>query len=641
VALRKSTRIWLLLFVVSCVAAIVLGATQTETGCARIIAINLAIVAGLVLLVRGLVLAFRAIIRKLTLRLAFSYFLIGIVPIPLLMLLLFAGAYLVAHQIVATRVQREIAGVGREMAASPERGNLPAFEIDERGLVTSSDAPWLPAGSSAPWALSLAGPRPVADGADAWLVVPATSAQPRRFTVVRMTDPTFQRRVEQRTGYTVGIESGTSRKRKGKGFNLDIDDSPGSVRRADREKTPRPKEETSPANPASPDNPAGEKSLLDKRWVAGVYVDTPVAVFHGEVNGRKVVLYFARTSPRLLFDQLFAQGIPEVGRIFWGVFIFIGFSLLVVYLVALGIAFTLVGNLARNINRLTAASAAVARGDFSVRVNSKSRDQVGDLARSFDGMAASIEGLLVDTARKERLEAEIAIARTLQQKLLPPAEAELPGMSLRARFEPLAEIGGDYYDYARAPDGRSMVAIGDVSGHGLSTGLLVAMAKAGLSTLLESGFKGTDLFVKLNELIYRSTDSRNYMTLALLAYEPGSREATLTNAGQLAPYRISAGSVESLSLPSFPLGMSARTDFPTHAFSFAEGDRLVFLTDGIIEATDPAGDPFGFEKFEALLRAEAESTAAEIEAAVLSAVAAHTGGAPPEDDRTLVVVSLS
>jgi serine phosphatase RsbU (regulator of sigma subunit) len=623
---------------VSCVAAIVLGATQAETGCARLIAINLAIMSALVLLARGLVRAFRAIVRKLTLRLAFSYFLIGIVPIPLLMLLLFAGAYLVAHQIVATRVQREIAGVGREIAASPERENLPGFEIDERGVVTSSEAPWLPAGSSAPWAVSLAGPRPVADGPDAWLVVPVAGPQPRRFTVVRMTDPAFQRRVEQRTGYTIGIESGTSRNRKGKGFNLNIDDSPESTRRPDRKKTPRPKEETSPA---SPNDPSGGKSLLDKRWVAGVYVDTPVAVFHGDASGRKVVLYFARTSPRLLFDQLFAQGIPEVGRIFWGVFIFIGFSLLVVYLVALGIAFTLVGNLARNINRLTGASAAVARGDFSVRVNSKSRDQVGDLARSFDGMAASIEGLLVDTARKERLEAEIAIARTIQQKLLPPAEAELPGMSLRARFEPLAEIGGDYYDYARAPDGRSMVAVGDVSGHGLSTGLLVAMAKAGLSTLIESGFEGTELFVKLNELIYRSTDSRNYMTLALLAYEPGSRKATLTNAGQLAPYRISAGRVESLSLPSFPLGMSARTDFPTHGFSFTEGDRLVFLTDGIIEATDSAGDPFGFERFEALLKAEAESTAAEIEAAVLSAVAAHTGGAPLEDDRTLVVVSLT
>lgn len=620
-----------MVFGVSCVAAIVLGATQSDSGCARIIAINLAIAAALVLLVRGFVKAFRAVVRKLTLRLAFSYFLIGIVPIPLLVLLLFAGAYLVAHQIVATRVQREIAGAGRELAASAGSGKLPGFQVGDRGVVTSSDAEWLPAGTDAPWAASLATPRPVVEGDEAWLVVPGPPSSPRRFFLVRMADPDFERRIEERTGYTVAIQAGTSRSRKGLSISTEGREMPKKKKTEASEARARRTAKSAP--------PAGS-GLLDRRWVAGVYVDTPVAVFRPSEDGRKIVLYVARTSPRALFDQLFAQGIPEVGRVFWGVFIFIGASLLVVYLVALAIAFTLVGSLARNINRLTAASAAVARGDFSVRVNSKSRDQVGDLARSFDGMASSIQGLLVDTARKERLEGEIAIARTLQQKLLPPAEAALPGMSLRARFEPLAEIGGDYYDYARSPDGQSVVAIGDVSGHGLSTGLIVAMAKAGLSTLLESGFQGTELFVKLNELIHRSTDSRNYMTLALFAYDPSRSTATLTNAGQLAPYRITEGNVESLSLPSFPLGMSPRTDFPTQTFSFAPGDRLVFLTDGIIEATDPSGDPFGFERLEALLKAESGSDAARIEGAVLAAVADHTQGTAPEDDRTLVVVTL-
>jgi serine phosphatase RsbU (regulator of sigma subunit) len=342
----------------------------------------------------------------------------------------------------------------------------------------------------------------------------------------------------------------------------------------------------------------------------------------------------------VLFDQLFEQGLPEVGKVFWAVFLGLGGSLLLVYLTALAIAFLLVATIARNVNRLTRVSKAISRGDFSVRVNSRSRDQIGDLARSFDGMAASIQSLLVETAQKERLEGEIAVARTLQQKLLPAPGARLPGLSLLARFEPLAEIGGDYYDYARLADGRSAVAIGDVSGHGLSTGLLVAMAKAGLWTLLESGLEGTPLFLKLNELIHRSTDSRNYMTLALFAYDPATRLGTLTNAGQLAPYRIGPGGVESLSLPSYPLGVSLRSDFPTESWQFTRGERLVFLTDGIVEATNPSGDPFGFERLEALLRAQAGSEPASIQEAILAAVAAHAGGAPPEDDRTLVVVAL-
>ena len=179
------------------------------------------------------------------------------------------------------------------------------------------------------------------------------------------------------------------------------------------------------------------------------------------------------------------------------------------------------------------------------------------------------------------------------------------------------------------------------SGHGLSTGLLVAMAKAGLSTLLESEHQGTALFIKLNDLIHRSTDARNYMTLALFAYDPATREGTLTNAGQLAPYRISAGSVESLSLPSFPLGISPRSDFPTRTWQFEPGDRLVLLTDGWIEAADPEGEPFGFERIEAILRAEAESPAVRIQEAVISAVVAHARAAPAEDDRTLLIVTLT
>jgi phosphoserine phosphatase RsbU/P len=144
----------------------------------------------------------------------------------------------------------------------------------------------------------------------------------------------------------------------------------------------------------------------------------------------------------------------------------------------------------------------------------------------------------------------------------------------------------------------------------------------------------------LNDLIHRSTDSRNYMTLALFVYDGRTRRGTLTNAGQLAPYRVSDGRVESLSLPSFPLGATARHDFPSREWTFAAGDRLVLLTDGLIESPNPAGEPFGFERFEAILARESSSPSEVLRDAILAAVEAHTGGAPLEDDRTLVIVTL-
>lgn len=377
-----------------------------------------------------------------------------------------------------------------------------------------------------------------------------------------------------------------------------------------------------------------------REWIGAVYLERAAAVVDASADNENTVVFVATTSPQVVFDQLFAQGIPGIGRIFRVVTMGLAAALLFVYLIALALAFALVSTITRNVNRMSRAAEGIARGDFSVRVNTKSRDQIGDLARSFDGMAGSIQKLLVDTARKERLEGEIAIARTIQQKLLPPPSASLDGAKILAHVRSVAEIGGDYYDYLPVPDGRSAIVVGDVSGHGLPTGLLVAMAKAGLATLIETGLTGPPLFSRLNDLIHRSTDSRNYMTLALLVYDGKSRRGELTNAGQLAPYRVSNGKVESLSLPSFPLGASARSDFPTRAWDFAPGDTVVMLTDGLVECLSPAGEPFGFERFEAILAREASSPPEKLRDAILDAIDAYTAGAAPDDDRTLVIVTL-
>jgi serine phosphatase RsbU (regulator of sigma subunit) len=130
------------------------------------------------------------------------------------------------------------------------------------------------------------------------------------------------------------------------------------------------------------------------------------------------------------------------------------------------------------------------------------------------------------------------------------------------------------------------------------------------------------------------------MTLCLLSYDAASRRGTLTNAGQLAPYRISGGRIESLSLPSFPLGLFPDKQFPSREYSFAAGDLVVLLSDGLVEATDDEGEPFGFERFEGVLRDSGGAGAAALRDALLAALAAHTGGRPSEDDRTLVILTL-
>ena len=626
---RRSTWIWLGVFVAAEITAWILRRAGSDAGC---LVRGLSILAATILFWRGAIFLFRLIIRRLSLRLAFSHFLIGIVPIPLTAALALVAAYIVAHQVVATRMRREVTAIG--VGAPASTPPPPRVSLTDAGVVESSGVSWLSAGAHADWLRNLERPGFVEAEDGLWLAVPEG---PRAVRLLDLSDPAapWAQRLADATDYEVELILGDA-STEDRGLKIESDDDSGrgvrvrSKNRAAASPTVRPRERPTPG-----------RGSWKGEWIHAFYLETLANAAETEPKtGHNVAILKATTSPEVVVDQLFHQGVPGVARVFWIVFASIAGLLLLVYLAAVAIALALVGSITRNVNRLTRATAAVARGDFSVRVGSKSRDQIGDLARSFDGMADNIQRLLLDTARKERLESEIAMARTIQHKLLPPPEAKLAGASVLAHFDPVAEIGGDYYDYLPMPDGRIALALGDVSGHGLPTGLLVAMAKSALVTLIEAGHRESELFARLNDVIHRATDPRHFMTLCLLAYDAATRRGRLTNAGQLAPYRISGGAVESLALPALPLGLFPDRIFPTRDYAFAAGDLLVFYSDGFIEATDAADEPFGYARFEAVLRSNGGSGAAALRDAILSALNAHTGARPQDDDRTLMIVTL-
>ena len=218
----KKVRVWLILLAVGVLSGALLRGSGNHTlSCAGAFGIFLEIVSCAALLLIGLVAFLGAIVRRLTLRLAFSYFLIGIVPIPLLAALLFACSYLVAHQIVATRVYGQVLTLVREDEASD--GDLPHVRIDDRGRVTESDVPWIAIDSDASWAKKLTRPRPVVEGNRAWMALPAGDGA----RLLLMSDPekAFARRLSEATGYVVFIEAGTT-SRKGEGVTIAFNDRP-------------------------------------------------------------------------------------------------------------------------------------------------------------------------------------------------------------------------------------------------------------------------------------------------------------------------------------------------------------------------------------------------------------------------------
>jgi serine phosphatase RsbU (regulator of sigma subunit) len=342
-----------------------------------------------------------------------------------------------------------------------------------------------------------------------------------------------------------------------------------------------------------------------------------------------------RATPRILLRHLFAAS-AELDTGAWGALVALAFLLFDVYLVAVGMAVFMIFGLSRAVNRLYRATAAVQQGDFSVRIPVRRRDQVGDLQRSFNQMAANLERLVATAAQKEVLEKELSIARDLQKSLLPGDIPSGKAVEFATLFQPSAAIGGDYFDILRLDERRLAVFIADVSGHGLSSGLRMAMLKAALLILVKEKTDASAILRRLDEVVRAEADRRTFVTATLAVLDLVLGTLEITNAGHPPTYLVRGETVQEILLPGSPLG-GLGTNYGHRTVTLTRGDVVVWLSDGLIEAASPEGEPFSYEAVVQALSAGGDSAGA-VRDRLLAAVERHTVGHPQGDDRTLVVM---
>ncbi len=329
----------------------------------------------------------------------------------------------------------------------------------------------------------------------------------------------------------------------------------------------------------------------------------------------------------------------EIDTLGWIAFVVPGFLLFDVYAIATAMAIVLILGLSRAVNRLSSATAAVQGGDFTVRIPVKRRDQVGALQHSFNAMTDNLENLVGQAARKELLEKELQIAHQVQKSLLPEAVPHGGAIEVATFFEPSAAIGGDYYDLLPMPGERSRLAliIADVSGHGVAAGLRMAMLKAALEILVGEGKEGDAILHALDGLIRGRQDSGVFVTATLALLDVDAGEVEIINAGHPPTYWLrGGGEVEEIMLPSCPLGALGRS-YGRRTIELAKDDVLVWVSDGLIEATDHDGDAFGYERTLGALR-ETGSSADQARDRLIEAVRAWSPRPIAEDDQTLVAL---
>jgi hypothetical protein len=245
-------------------------------------------------------------------------------------------------------------------------------------------------------------------------------------------------------------------------------------------------------------------------------------------------------------------------------------------------------------------------------------------------------------ADRERQKVELETARGIQASILPDLPPELNGVRMSHTYLPATEVGGDFYDVLALEDGRLAVAVGDVAGHGVSSGLVMSMAKSALAVQVTFNPDVEAVFTTLNRMVFQSARKRLLATLCYALIDPQKKEMFYASAGHLFPFRLTvAGEVEALESVSYPLGVRSEIEIRVRGANLASGDRLFLYSDGVVEARPEGSDElYGFDRLEESLKRHSSKDVMSLRDGVLEDVERFTGASPREDDLTILVLQI-
>ncbi|MFB2939312.1 PP2C family protein-serine/threonine phosphatase [Aerosakkonemataceae cyanobacterium BLCC-F154] len=305
------------------------------------------------------------------------------------------------------------------------------------------------------------------------------------------------------------------------------------------------------------------------------------------------------------------------------------------------------------VERLDEAAKQMTSGFVGGNITLENKDELGQVVESFNKIATALRHSNEEITRLNkrletenlRMSAELEIARQLQEMILPKQEElkQIADLDISGFMAPAHEVGGDYYDVLQQ-NGKVRIGIGDVTGHGLESGVVMIMAQTAVRTLLAVGENDPVKFLNaLNQIIYRNTNrmkSPKNMTLSLLEYEAG----ILRLSGQHEELILvrNNGKIERIDTfdLGFPLGLEPDiTPFiQQEEVTLRSGEVAVLYTDGITEAVNSQNEMYGLERFYAILQKNYHQSADEIRQAVIDDVMSFIDEQKVFDDITLVVM---
>ncbi|MGC2153011.1 MAG: SpoIIE family protein phosphatase, partial [Terriglobales bacterium] len=397
---------------------------------------------------------------------------------------------------------------------------------------------------------------------------------------------------------------------------------------------------------------------------------------------REGALARVETRPSVLYARLFGA-LGDYARGIESILFSIAIVFAIIELLALWIGTKLTRSITSSVADLYGATTHVNRGDFSHRIAVKSSDQLAALATSFNSMTASIERLVQEQKEKQRLQNELAIAQEVQAQLFPKEISQLESLEVHGFCRPARTVSGDYYDFLVLNSGKMILAVGDISGKGISSALMMATIHSAVraysiegipllrelsmsadaaqsrecrdssalrldrgiaasSSVAISDTPGAEvspavLLGLLNHQLYESTPDAKYATLFLAIYDAINRRLTYSNGGHLPPILLSEdGSTRLLDCGGSVVGLLDNMDYREATVQLRPGDIFVGYTDGVTEPESDYGE-FGEERLIQIVRENRHLPLTRITEIVTAAVDDWIGDNEQPDDVTLVL----
>lgn len=392
--------------------------------------------------------------------------------------------------------------------------------------------------------------------------------------------------------------------------------------------------------------------LLDRR----ITFTAPLNTTDWQKGKQLTSLLNVTSRPALLYAHLFGTAVLVRTFIRYGLI-----TLATLFAILELIAFIMAVRLNRTITRAVAdlyqATVAIDHGDFAHRIQVQRHDQLGALSTSFNTMSESLEGLLEQQREKERMQSELEIAHEVQNNLFPHSQLEMPGLELHGVCKPARTVSGDYYDFLLMGESELFLAIGDISGKGISAALLMASLHSAVRAYRFAGEDCEDeaggvpqmlagaanfsspgkILGLLNRHLYRSTQPEKYATLFLSHYNTHTRHLVYSNGGQLPPFVLcSNGTVRRLDRGGSVVGLLDGLAYEEGLVVLDPGDILIAYSDGVTEPENEYGE-FGEERLIETVERHRHLPLASISQQVMQALRAWIGDQEQPDDITLVL----